>query len=926
MTRITIICISCIMVTLMFAGQSYAEVDTETIVGIWLFDEGGGDVAQDSSGNGNDGTLHGPEWTNESKFGGALEFNGAGSYIEFATGESMKTPHFTIMAWFSTRKLDGYGHIFQTGNDWNDMAGYVFRVHQDGTVQGGLAFGPGNITTFVTGPAIEADTWYHLALTYDGTTATLYLDSENVSSNPGQGEIMYDDQPVRIGVHSNDTASPFDGFIDEVGLFDVALAVENIEAIMNNGLAGAAGAQPFASRPSPKDGALHVDTWITLSWQPGDFAASHDVYLGDHFDDVNDATRDSDLYRGNQALTFYVAGFPGFAYPDGLVPGTTYYWRIDEVNAPPDETIFMGDVWSFSIPPKTAYNPNPADGAESIDLGVTLSWTAGFGAKMHTVYFGDDFDTVANATVGMPRGTTTYKPGPLKAAKLYYWRIDEFDGIATYKGDVWSFTTLGAVGNPDPADGAADVSQTPTLTWTPGVPAASHEIYFGDNEEVVRNATKASPEFKATKALGDESYEPGKLAWNTTYYWRIDEANNTNPDSPWTGKVWSFTTANFMIVEDFESYTDDDAAGQAIWQHWIDGFGVADNGAQVGYLLPPYAEQNIVYGGDQSMPLLYTNEAGVTNSEAVLTLSAARDWTEEGVAELSLWFHGLPGSVGSFMEAPAGTYTLTASGTDIWDVGIAGDYRDEFHFAYKTLTGAGSITARVMSVQNTDGWAKAGVMIRETLDGGSKHAFACITPSNGVAAQGRTTTGAASFNANQTGITAPHWVKLERSASGNFTVSHSANGTTWQAVTGATPQNISMGSNVYIGLALTAHNAAATCEAVFSNVTTTGTVSGQWMNQDIGIASNAAEPLYVAVSNSSGSPAVVAHDDPAAATIDAWTEWRVPLQALADQGINLSNVDKIAVGLGSKSDLAAPGGSGMMYIDDIRLYRPEPQP
>jgi len=274
----------------------------------------------------------------------------------------------------------------------------------------------------------------------------------------------------------------------------------------------------------------------------------------------------------------------------------------------------------------------------------------------------------------------------------------------------------------------------------------------------------------------------------------------------------------------------------------------------------------------------------------------------------------------------AGTYTLTASGTDIWDVGIAGDYRDEFHFAYKTLTGAGSITARVMSVQNTDGWAKAGVMIRETLDGGSKHAFACITPSNGVAAQGRTTTGAASFNANQTGITAPHWVKLERSASGNFTVSHSANGTTWQAVTGATPQNISMGSNVYIGLALTAHNAAATCEAVFSNVTTTGTVSGQWMNQDIGIASNAAEPLYVAVSNSSGSPAVVAHDDPAAATIDAWTEWRVPLQALADQGINLSNVDKIAVGLGSKSDLAAPGGSGMMYIDDIRLYRPEPQP
>ncbi len=138
MTRLTIICISCIIVSLMFAGQSYAQVDQETVVGIWLFDEVGGDVAKDSSGNGNDGTLlppnNGPQWTNESIFGGALEFNGAGSYIEFATGESMKTPHLTFMAWFNTRKLNGYGHIFQTGNDWSDMAGYVFRVHQDGTV------------------------------------------------------------------------------------------------------------------------------------------------------------------------------------------------------------------------------------------------------------------------------------------------------------------------------------------------------------------------------------------------------------------------------------------------------------------------------------------------------------------------------------------------------------------------------------------------------------------------------------------------------------------------------------------------------------------------------------------------------------------------------------------------------------------------
>jgi hypothetical protein len=69
---------------------------------------------------------------------------------------------------------------------------------------------------------------------------------------------------------------------------------------------------------------------------------------------------------------------------------------------------------------------------------------------------------------------------------------------------------------------------------------------------------------------------------------------------------------------------------------------------------------------------------------------------------------------------------------------------------------------------------------------------------------------------------------------------------------------------------------------------------------------------------------VVANDDPAAATINDWTEWRIPLQAFADQGINLRNVDKIAIGLGSKSGTATAGGSGTMYIDDIRLYQTGP--
>jgi hypothetical protein len=408
---------------------------------------------------------------------------------------------------------------------------------------------------------------------------------------------------------------------------------------------------------------------------------------------------------------------------------------------------------------------------------------------------------------------------------------------------------------------------------------------------------------------------PDDVEWGGgPYYWRIDEINADGTITK--GRIWTFIVTDFILVDDFESYTDNDMDGQAIWQHWIDGFGIPDNGSQVGYLQPPYAEQTIVHSGNQSMPLLYDNTAGVTNSEAVLSLTAPRDWTKHSLSDVSLWFRGYPGSDGSFVEAPAGTFTMTASGADIWDVA------DEFHFAFKTLTGTGSIVARVNSVENTHEWAKAGVMIRETLDAGSKHAFACVTPGNGVASQGRTATDGTSFSSDQVGITAPHWVKLERDASGNFIVSHSANGTTWESVENSIPTNIPMTSNVYIGLALTSRDAAQICQSVFSNVTTTGNVSGQWAHQDIGIVSNAPEPLYVELSNANGASAMVVHEDPIAATIEDWTEWRIPLQVFADQGVNLVDVDSIAIGLGTKSGAAASGGSGTVYIDDIRLYRP----
>jgi len=172
--------------------------------------------------------------------------------------------------------------------------------------------------------------------------------------------------------------------------------------------------------------------------------------------------------------------------------------------------------------------------------------------------------------------------------------------------------------------------------------AAEHDVYFSTDEDAVRNANTDSLEYKGTKVLGSESYDPGKLPWDTTYYWRVDEVNNLNPESPWVGNVWSFTTADFIGIENFEDYNDYEP--DRIFETWIDGWGVETNGSEVGYAEPNFpagehhVETTIVHGGGQSMPYFYENN--FKYSEATMTLVSARDWTEEGVGVLSLWFYG----------------------------------------------------------------------------------------------------------------------------------------------------------------------------------------------------------------------------------------------------------------------------------------------
>jgi len=616
---------------LILTGSAYAE-----LAAWWRFDDGSGTTAFDSSGNGNDGTLNGGATWVDGQLGGAIQFNGSDARV-VAANIPFNNRSFTVMMWVNAVLYTGEQVVFSTGLTGANDTDMHFRIGGPGSGNvpaGGVRMGFYNNDLDTAGGIIKENTWYHLTFWYDfdNKNRRIYVDGVQKAEGTANAYLGTTGSTV-IGAWG--TGQWFRGMIDDVQVYSHAVTDNEILAAIQ-GLEG----YPYASAPSPADGGVHSDTWVSLSWRPGDFAASHDVYFGENFDDVDNGL--GDTFRGNQVDTFYVAGFPGFAYPDGLIPGTTYYWRIDEVNEAEPNSPWKGDIWSFSIPPKTAYNPNPGDGTENVPLNATLKWTGGFGAKLHTVYFGTDFDIVSNAAGGIPQGTTTYNPGALQDEKVYYWRVDEFDALTTHKGNVWGFTTPGAVGGPQPANGATGVAMTTQLSWTPAATAVSHDVYFGTDKDAIRIATSASPEYKGNKAIGSETYDPGKLAWKSDYYWRVDAVYSTGPVK---GLVWNFQTADFIAVDDFEAYNDidpPDAASNRIFDKWIDGFGTTDNGALVGNDLPPYAEQTNVHSVNQSMPYFYDNN--LKTSGATLTLVYPRDWTEEGVTKLSLWFRGASGN------------------------------------------------------------------------------------------------------------------------------------------------------------------------------------------------------------------------------------------------------------------------------------------
>jgi len=452
--------------------------------------------------------------------------------------------------------------------------------------------------------------------------------------------------------------------------------------------------------PVPEDKATDVPRDITLGWQPGETAATHNVYLGIDFADVNNASLKNPLNvlvgDGQTRTTFEPVG--------NLAYGKTYYWRVDEVNAPPSSTVFKGEVWSFTVEPyaypiknvtATASSAQPGAGPEKTVDGSGLNsadqhstelnhmWLSG-GAAPNWIQFAFDkaYKLSAMWVWNSNQIIETMIGFGLKSVKVEYsvdgstWtelpgvpELAQATGLPTYVsnttvnfGGVFAkyvkLTVLSAWGTvpqvglsevrfftvpvqaraPEPAAAATGVAVDTDLNWRPGREAASHNVYFSTDQQAVSDGTVAG------QTVTGHSFSPASLQLGTTYYWRVDEVNEAAATKAWVGEIWSFTTEAYRTVEDFESYTDDE--GSRIYETWADGYGTTNNGSQVGYAQAPFAERTIIHGGKQAMPLNYANTGAITVSEAVRTFDTPQDWTTNGVKSLSLYFQGAAGNGG----------------------------------------------------------------------------------------------------------------------------------------------------------------------------------------------------------------------------------------------------------------------------------------
>ena len=574
----------------------------------------------------------------------------------------------------------GYNDLFQTDPTNADDA--------DWTINSSGAIGIGAVGySSAYGYTTEGNIWYRLVVVVDnGVRHDVYVDGAEIFQGNEQGvdgRFSLADTLLLFaaGYNLDGDDAPID--VSTVAIWDTPL---DASEILGLGLAGDVFfRQKVASNPTPEDGSddLPIDT--DLAWTSGAFAATHNVYFSPSSEDVGAAAPAALVAEG-------VAVGDDSLDVGRLDYGQTYYWRVDEVNSAPDNTVFEGKVWSFTTEPYAyavdgivvSSNDSSSDdsGLENIINGSGLNaddehstastdmWVAtpgddsvwiqfefdrayklhemwvwncnvqfemvlGFGVKDATIEYSEDGETWTSygdvefaqgtSQEGYAHNTTVALDGVI--ARYVRLNVNNAWGAAGQVGlsEVRFLYIPVRAREAAPADGAVEVDREVVLNWRAGREAASHEVYLGTDAEALVSVGTGT----------EASLAPDDLLFGTTYYWRVDEANEVETPSLWEGVLWSFATQEFAAIDDFENYDNED---NAIYDTWIDGW-VNGTGSTVGYFTEPFAETNTVHGGRQSMPLDYLNTDAPYYSEAEQDLGGI-DLTAGGADTLRLYVHG----------------------------------------------------------------------------------------------------------------------------------------------------------------------------------------------------------------------------------------------------------------------------------------------
>ncbi|MBN2180383.1 MAG: discoidin domain-containing protein [Sedimentisphaerales bacterium] len=700
-----LICFVSLVLFLSMAGNTSAE-----LVALWKLDDGTGTIAKDSVGS-YDGTLMGDTRWAAGHLRGALEFDGDGDYVDCGN-EPVFNPagSFSVAYWAYIRDWGvAWGECMIGKGGDNNRGGWTVRRGGGQTIMFTIAGAGGNHTGNQTPPLEE---WIHITAVYDQENgfAYIYFNAEEALNSPASGTVDTTDNSLYLGTRGNDDGvgpdawgdAFFNGLLDDVRFYDHALSQAEITQVMQGEPMG----QP--SKPKPANGSPNIPRdGVNLSWTPGEFADTHNVYLGTIYEDVNNADTSSPLLVSPaQDANNYVLGRLEF--------GQTYFWRIDEVNAPPDTTTYKGKIWSFTVEPYSSRilseniiatassqisNRGPENtidnaGLDDNDLQSTDTSTMWLTPEGQTgpVWIQYEFDKpykLHEMMVWNYNGETILSWYGLKEVTVEYstdgtnWEtipnISEFakaPGTENYASDItvafdgiaakfvritatsnWSkgfFDQYGlsevrfmqipvSAGEPNPDDAATDIAIDTTLSWKAGREAAEHNVYISTNQQAIIDNTVS------VTTVSQNIYGPLSLDLGITYYWRVDEVNNAEVHPVWEGGIWSFTTSEYLVVEDFESYNDilqGEEGSNLVYLTWVDGYdNPTVNGSTMGYTQGSSLETNITRAGsNHSVPLMYNNSvaSSSTVTASLDDLAIGRDWTVGSPETFVLWAYGDP--------------------------------------------------------------------------------------------------------------------------------------------------------------------------------------------------------------------------------------------------------------------------------------------